>query len=82
MDVQLIIQAIMGLVAILAILIFLLFIEPVKKPQNKKPAPKSKETVQEPNPVQKTDLESLVMIIKNKTSSADELSEALDLIIK
>ncbi|MCK4875529.1 MAG: hypothetical protein KAS26_06750 [Sulfurimonas sp.] len=91
MDAELIIKAIMGLVAILAILIFLLFLEPDDETRGKKPANKepikepileSKEITQEPDPIQKTDLEFLVRIIKNKRADADELSKTLNLIIK
>ncbi|MCF6309273.1 MAG: hypothetical protein L3J19_02185 [Sulfurimonas sp.] len=94
MDADLIVKAIMGLVAILAILIFLLFLESDEKPKSKKtissskkstdkkPVSKSEKIVKEQDNAQKTDLESLVRIIKNKKADADKIGEALDLIIK
>jgi len=87
METGLIIKSIMGLIAILAVLIFLLFLEPYKGSKNKKtasvikkPTSNSKTKTQSTTP--NRDLESLVKIIKNKRASADEIGDALDLIIK
>jgi hypothetical protein len=87
MDADLIVESIMGLVSILAIVIFLLFLKPGEKTKNKKstdkkPILESKEIIVKQDAIQKTDLESLAKIIKDKKASADNLGEALDLIIK
>lgn len=82
METELIVKSIMGLIVILALLIFLLFLEPVKEPQSEKNMPAAKAEVQEVASSMKTDLDSLVKVIKNKKSTAEELAEALDLIIK
>ena len=94
METEFIIKSIIILVAILAVLIFLLFLDSDKEPRNKKnsfvnkepidkkPILKSEETIQIPDAAPKTDLESLVKIIKNKRANAAEIDEALDMIIK
>jgi len=98
METELIIKSIMGLIVILALLIFLLFIEPSKDAPSKKKSAPSKEKIKEveveikeeavkeepedSNAEIKTDINSLLDILKNKRSSAIKLGEALDLIIK
>jgi len=78
MDITLLIKSILGLVSILAILLLiLLFIPDTKKKEVKRKVKKAdvKASVE-------TDLESLVEIIRDKSSTKDELTEALDLILK
>ena len=75
----------MGLVAILAFLVFLLFFIPSE--DKKKNADKDKEeTKPAPTPSEEesmpTDLDSLRQIIRNKNSTTETLSKALDLVIK
>jgi len=98
METELIIKSIMGLIVILALLIFLLFIEPNKDAPAKKTPASTKEKIKEveikteEEPVKeaiqdsgakiKTDINSLLDILKNKRSDATKLGEALDLIIK
>ena len=78
MDLELIVKSIMGLVIILMILVFLLFyIFPDKGKKQAKSKKKQvvKETID-------TSLEALKKIIKKKSSTSEELSSALDLVIK
>jgi len=88
MNIELIIQSVMGLVALLALLLFFLFL--TSKNSSDKKVPKKKElkkktetktdrskTIEMP-----TDLESLRSIVKDKKSTASELRKALELIIK
>lgn len=86
MDVEIIIQAIMGLVALLAILIFFLFLLPEKKDKKEQLTHEIGEKIEEvvETPIKKinTDLEHLRSIIRNKKSSTEELREALELVIK
>ncbi|QOY53392.1 hypothetical protein HUE88_00230 [Candidatus Sulfurimonas baltica] len=86
METELIVESIMGLVAVLAFLVFLLFFIPndEKREREKKreeekvsSAPELSSQVKMP-----TDLESLRLIIKDKESSTQTLGEALDLVIK
>ncbi|MDA7817935.1 hypothetical protein N9A28_07070 [Sulfurimonas sp.] len=81
MEIELIIQSIMGLVGILALLIFFLFITP-----NKDDFQDEVEAVEiiekEPVITMDTDMESLRDVIKNKGSITEELRTALELIIK
>jgi hypothetical protein len=80
MEIELIIQSIMGLLGLLAILVFLLFITPSSKPPEIKEIKPIKEV--EPTISMNTDIESLRAIIKDKNSSAQELRRALELVIE
>lgn len=89
MDVEIIIQAVMGLVAILAVLIFLLFMLPTSKKEKKtavekesKPKDNTQDLFSSKTIKINTDLEHLRSIIKDKKSSTEELRKALELIIK
>jgi len=74
MNVELLIQSVMGLVVILAILVYVLFYS--KKKEEIKPVVKKKEKVDV------LSLEHLHSIIKNKQASTEELQKALNQIIK
>lgn len=77
MDIVLLIKSIVGLVAILGILLFLFFYSSKrKKPLKKKPV--SEPILQGP----KFDWDTILNTIKNKKSSAKELDEAVDLLLK
>jgi len=77
MDIVLLIKSIAGLVAILSILLFLFFYSSKsKKPVTKKPM--AEPTIQK----QKFDWDTLLQIIKNKKSTAKELGQAVDLLLK
>jgi hypothetical protein len=80
MEITLLLKSIMGLVVILTILIFLLFLMSDKKKE------KGKQTSKSISPHEKqtlsTDLNFLRSIIKRKETTAKELKETLDLIIK
>ncbi len=79
MDITLLVQSVLGLLAILAILIFLFLLQSKKKtvkiPVNKKSTVADKKE-------ESTDLQTLVAIVKRKKSTAKELKDALDMIIK
>ncbi|QOY54715.1 hypothetical protein HUE87_00245 [Candidatus Sulfurimonas marisnigri] len=82
METELIIESIMGLVAILAFLVFLLFFIPneeKKKKEEERVESSSEPLKQELMP---TDLKSLMAIIKDKKSSTQTLGQALDIVIK
>ena len=77
MEITLLIKSFIGLILILAGLMFLLFYSPsakVKRVEKKSSKPTTKK--------QKTDLDSLRAIIKNKKTTSTELKEALDLVLK
>ena len=74
MNVELLIQSVMGLVVILAILVYVLFYS--NKKEEIKPVVKKKEKVDV------LSLEHLHSIIKNKQSSTEELQKALKQVIK
>jgi len=80
MDITLLIQSFLGLVAILAVLIFFLFYMPRKRKEREKkkivPKAKSKSVIDYPS------FEDLVKIVKTKTSTAEDLADALNLIIE
>jgi len=78
MDLQLIIKSIMGLVVLLGLLIFLLF---YMFPEEDTKIKKKKVVVKNTN-TPDTSFVSLKKVIKNKKSTAEELTKALDLIIK
>jgi len=83
MDIELIIQSIMGLVALLALLLFLLLLtsnSSAKKKALKKDT-QAKEEITTKSKIS-TDLESLREIIKDKNSTTLELKKALELIIE
>ncbi len=88
MNIELIIQSIMGLVGLLAFLLFLLFLtsssSSKKKTAKKKREVKQKDVVLEKTSTLElpTDLNSLRDIVKDKSSSTTELRKALELIIK
>ncbi len=78
MELTLLIQSGMGLLVILGFLVF--FLVATSKAKKKKEVQKVKEVVQEKK--QRTDIESLRAIVKNRKSTIQELKEALDLVIK
>ena len=78
MDITLLIKSIIGLIVFLAILLYILLI-PSKKAQKK---PVKKESHHEDDGSMKTDKASLLGILKNKKTSAQDLAKALDLILK
>ncbi len=81
MGTELVIYAIIGLIAILAVLILLLFLSP--KPEGvKKNEEQKKGQKQEPKVITRTDLDYLLGVIKNKKTTAKELAAVLDLVIK
>ena len=89
MDIEILIQSIMGLVALLAILILFLFIVPPLKDTetknkkiDKKPDETLKKIVVKEDIEINTDFEYLQSIIKDKTSLTKQLRNALELIIK
>jgi len=79
MDLELIVESIMGLVIVLGLLIFLLFFMFPEEDNKKKKVAVSKDN--KSNELD-TSLPALKKIVKNRISSTDKLSQALDLIIK
>ncbi len=77
MELTLLIQSAMGLLVILGLLVFILVIAPKSKKKEV-----AKKVIQEQKAKSRTDLEFLRAIVKNRKSTADELKEALDLVIK
>ena len=80
MEITLLIKSIAGLIVVLALLMFFLFLPLNKKKSKTKTASKSIASSQK-KPLN-TDLEYLRAIVKKKKTTAKELKEALDLIIK
>ncbi len=78
MDILLLVKSFLGLVVILAILVFVLLKGAKKKKATERVKPVKRE-VKRDEPVS---LQKLLAVIKNKKSTAKELSEALDKIIK
>ncbi|MDY0121336.1 MAG: hypothetical protein RBR54_05270 [Sulfurimonas sp.] len=78
MDITLLIKSIIGLIVFLAILLYFLLI-PSKKA---KPKLMKQESPHEDDGSMKTDKASLLAILKNKKTSAQDLTKALDLILK
>ena len=78
MEITLLVKSFLGLVSLLAILIFFLFYIPKKK----KIIKKKKQELQENKKSDVTSLDKLLDIIKNRASTAKELKDALDLVIK
>ncbi len=78
MDITLLIQSGMGLIVLLAFLIFLLFYSPSAKAKKLK----KKNSSQQSKPKPEIDLEILRKTIKNKKTTAKELKESLDLVLK
>lgn len=78
MELTLLIKSVLGLIFVLVILVFLLLLSSRNK--KAKTVEVVEKAVKEPRPA--TDLPTLVGIIRNKNSSAEELQAALDLIIK
>jgi hypothetical protein len=76
-EITLLIQSIAGLVIVLAILLYLLLL-----PAKRAKLVEQKEALKREKATQNTDLNHLRSIIKNRHSSAKELSEAIDLILK
>lgn len=79
MDIVLLVKSIMGLAVILGILVLFFLYAPSKK---KKTAKKQKKIVKEGKPKQNYELQNLLKVIRNKHATTEELSQALDLIIK
>jgi hypothetical protein len=85
MEIELIIESTMGLIAILAVLLFLLFANFRKKQKKDITPPIEKEPIKENTDIDnidKEDIDSLIKIIKDKTTKNSELSKVIDLIIK
>lgn len=82
METEFIIKVIVGLIVLLAILIFLLFLGPKKDVKIQQKQHHTPEIKKEHEISVNTDLFHLVNVIKNRRSSADTLSEALELVIK
>ena len=78
MEITLLIKSIIGLIVFLAILLYILLI-PSKRVKSK---PVKKESPREDDGSMKTDKASLLAVIKNKKTSSQDLSKALDLILK
>jgi len=78
MEITLLVKSFLGLVSLLAILIFFLLYIPKKQ----KIVKKKKQEIQELKKRDATSLESLLSIIKDRTTTAEELKDTLDLIIK
>ncbi len=81
MDITLIVKSIMGLVVILGVLMFFLLYKPKDKKQ-KKTIKKVAKTITKMGQNKKLDLEALRSIIKSKTSTTNELGDAVDSILK
>lgn len=81
MELTLLIKSVMGLVVILGILVFLLVISSRNKKAKQVAVASSTERV-EPTARPDRDLPTLIAIIKNKKSTAKELGDALDLVLK
>jgi len=79
MELTLLIKSAMGLLVLLGFLVFFLYVSSKVK---KKKTQKVKKVIQETVSKRKTDMESLRKIVKDRRSTADELKEALDLVLK
>lgn len=79
MELTLLVKSAMGLLVLLGLLVFFLVISPKAK---KKKAQKVKKIVSQKTTKQKTDMETLRNIVKDRRSSAEKLKEALDLVLK
>lgn len=77
MDINLLIQTIVGLVVLLGILVFFLVMPSKKKTQITKKSHRNNSST-----VKKTDLETLRQIIRNRVSTKAQLKEALEDVIK
>jgi len=80
MEITLLVKSAMGLIVILGGLMFLLFLPSGQKKQKQIKLKKDSKKLNIEKP--KTDLPSLLGIIKNKKTSAKDLQEALNLVIK
>jgi hypothetical protein len=76
MEASLLIEAIAGLVVILGLLIFIM-LKPKVDLTTKKTYPTSSD-----EPKKKTDLETIRHTIRNRTSTKEELTEAVDMVLK
>lgn len=76
MEITLLVKSFLGLVVILAILVFFLLYIPGKKKATKKPV------TQEARHSDYKTLNELLQIIKDKTSTTEELGEAVELVMK
>jgi hypothetical protein len=80
MDLTLLIQSGMGLLVLLGLLVFILVLSSSKKKKEVQKSTKATQNKLTPKP--KTELNYLRDIIKNRKSTAAELKEALELVIK
>ena len=80
MEAILLIKSIVGLIVILVILVFFLLVAPKSKKKKEKIPVENIKVFKEEE--QRTDLEYLLQIIKNKKTDAINLKEALELILK
>lgn len=81
MELTLLIKSVMGLVVILGILVFLLVMSSRNKKAKQAAVIATAEKVEQASRPDR-DLPTLIAIIKNKKSSAKELGDALDLVLK
>ncbi|MEA3370601.1 MAG: hypothetical protein U9Q40_04615 [Campylobacterota bacterium] len=79
MELTLLIKSAMGLLVLLGLLIFFLVVLPKS---NKKKPQEVKKVVEPTKEKPKYDMESLRKVVKDRRSSAEELKEALDLVLK
>ena len=81
MDILVLLKSIAGLSVILGILLFIFLYSPAGKKESKKKQKKKNYTSPTPQKVQ-TDWDSLIKVIRDKKSTAQELGKALELILK
>ena len=81
MDILVLLKSIAGLSVILGILLFIFLYSPAGKKESKKKQKKKNYTCPTPQKVQ-TDWDSLIKVIRDKKSTAQELGKALELILK
>jgi len=80
-DILVLLKSIAGLSVILGILLFIFLYSPAGKKESKKKQKKKNYTSPTPQKVQ-TDWDSLIKVIRDKKSTAQELGKALELILK
>lgn len=81
MDILVLLKSIAGLSVVLGILLFVFLYSPGEKKKSKQQKKKKSYTSPTP-PKVKSDWDALIKVIRDKKSTAQELGEALDLILK